>query len=192
MSISQNAFWDNATYNAALAASRCKPRTHIERRNPCVKTDEVLNRVAEKGFKLSSKTLGRYQKAGLVPGSNIVSMGRGGGKYADWPEVTPAHLFAAYRLINGHMIKPFVRQFFKVTSDGVVEARQAALDAVKTNSERVDFISCKWLDFVAEFYEGLEKVPPEVLYIRQLREKWNRDSKSWEEDMLSKYGELPW
>lgn len=189
MSDLQNAFWDNTAYNAALAAKRSKPKFHIER--GCkVKTGEVLGQVAAKGFSLSKMTLNRYQKAGLLPEPKIISLGRGGGKYADWPEETPAHLFAAYRLINGLMVKPYARRFFKVAPEGVSEARRVALNAVKEQTNDIDFISEKWLDFVSDFYQGAE-APPEVVYYRQFREKRKESMKTWEADMIAKYGSLP-
>lgn len=65
-----------------------------------MKTTELLERLKYNGCKICLKTLQRYRKSGLLPEPKIISMGRGGGKYADWPDNVVDKIIEIHQLKN--------------------------------------------------------------------------------------------
>lgn len=66
-----------------------------------LKPNEVLARLEIMGIKISGQTLLNYRKLGLIPMPRQGGHGRAKGRYAYYPEETPAFACATYQLING-------------------------------------------------------------------------------------------
>lgn len=62
--------------------------------------DEVLRALEEKGIRLSRRTLQRWTKARLVPTPMTGSLGRGRGRFTDYPPETPAEAAASWGLLH--------------------------------------------------------------------------------------------
>ncbi len=107
-------FYENVKYNSDLAKFNAKPRHRniliASRRFDGVKTEEVLEKLAEVGIKRDKRTLQRYVKDGLIPKPQKK------GKHADYPEETPNEFFASW----------IMKQARKSTEE-VARARESAL-----------------------------------------------------------------
>lgn len=84
--------------------------------------DEVLGATQALGVKLSRRTLQQWTKDGLVPEPVTGSLGRGRGRFTDYPSDAPAHAAAAWWLLSGRS------GYGRLTIPAVREWRSKALD----------------------------------------------------------------
>lgn len=84
-----------------------------------MKPDEVLETLSKAGIYRDKRTLQRYAKAGLIPKPETKAAGRGKGKIAEYPQETPAEMFASLQILNNY-------QQFSV--EDVAKLRQRAFD----------------------------------------------------------------
>lgn len=71
-----------------------------------MKTEEVLERLAELGVVITERTLQRYVKIGLIPKPERKSAGRGKGRITDYPPETPAEAYASHKILHSKDLKP--------------------------------------------------------------------------------------
>ena len=164
-------FNDNVEYNTLLSGRNAKPKIKnigriFKEVFINVTTDEVLSSLEHSGLVISLKTLQRYRKAGVIPEPKIIGRGNKAGKAADWPNETPAHTYAAYKLINGQGDD----EGFKVNPQGVAKARADALGAIGTNATNLWITSIVWLRLVCKYY-GDDAEYPEVRFLKDLDAK---------------------
>jgi len=174
-------FRENCEYNSALSAKNAKPEVYnIKRWYLRMRTEEVLDELKKHGMTISLKTLQRYQKAGLIPSPNIISQGRGKGKFADRPSRTPARAAAASAMLNGSL-KALPGAKFSVKA--VVEAKERAaewseiIDRItevavppEVHNEIISGLQCEkgtathlWLSEIVRYYtEDGKKMPDHV------------------------------
>ncbi len=103
--------------------------------------DEVLERLSPFGFKASTKSLYRYQEAGLVPKAKVL----GKGQITEYDTATPAQFYASYRLVN--------KYWWKVKLDRVPEVRKAAL---RLEEDTWDAVTLR--TFIASHYDKIDAV----------------------------------
>lgn len=84
--------------------------------------DEVLWAAESLGIKLSRRTLQQWTKAGLVPEPVTGSLGRGRGRFTDYPPDTTAHVAAAWWLLSGRA------GYGRLTIPAIHEARRKAVE----------------------------------------------------------------
>lgn len=63
--------------------------------------DELIKQLAARGVRISRRTLQQWTRAGLLPAPATGSLGRGRGRYTDYPPDAPAHALAAWWLLSG-------------------------------------------------------------------------------------------
>lgn len=63
--------------------------------------DEVINNLKKIGVEISRPTLSRYEKQELIPIPKRGGLGRGGGRWTDYPENTVEEAYAAWTMMHG-------------------------------------------------------------------------------------------
>lgn len=98
MSISQaeKLFIDNAVYNSNMAKARAKPRIYGIGRGDIMTPDEVLAALEKLDVVITRRTLLNWEKWGLIPEPKRGGLGKGKGRFANYPDDTPAEAYAAW------------------------------------------------------------------------------------------------
>lgn len=63
--------------------------------------DEVIEQLKKIGIEISRPTLTRYEKQGLIPNPKRGGLGRGGGRWTDYPDNTIEEAYASWQLMHG-------------------------------------------------------------------------------------------
>ena len=63
--------------------------------------DEVIEQLEKVGVEISRPTLTRYEKQGLIPIPDRGGLGRGGGRWTNYPRTTVYEAYAAWKLMHG-------------------------------------------------------------------------------------------
>lgn len=98
LSTAEALFWDNVSWNSALAPYRAKSKR--KGIGWYMKPDEVIKRLAELGITIDRRTLSRYVKWKLVTPPEYRSGGKGVGPIVDYPEHAVAEAAAAAELMQ--------------------------------------------------------------------------------------------
>ncbi len=130
-------FWDNVSWNSALAPSRAKPKRkgigwHM-------KPDELIKKLAELGIAIDRRTLSRYVKWKLVTAPESRSGGKG--VYADYPEHAVAEAAAAAELMQRKRWKKEAvagaRMFFAVLQANGINMDSVSEDEIQAAWEKI-------------------------------------------------------
>jgi len=73
-----------------------------------MKPNDVIEQLKELGVDISRETLRRWVNANLIPEPERGNLGRGQGRYSEYPQETVWEAFAAWHLLKEHSIKQVV------------------------------------------------------------------------------------
>lgn len=74
--------------------------------------DEVIEKLKRIGVEISRPTLTRYEKQKLIPEPKRGALGRGGGRWTDYPVETVSQAYAAWSLMHGNYGDDALGQLF--------------------------------------------------------------------------------
>lgn len=131
MSISQaeKLFLDNVAYNSRMAKIRAKPKIHgfgFSLGGRKMTPVEVIKALDRLGAEITRRTLLNWEKWGLIPEPKRGGLGKGGGRFTDYPPDTLAEAYAAWFFLSGE---------FRMKVKNLKALREAALAIEGTDKE---------------------------------------------------------
>ncbi len=109
-----------APHGVTKARTKRKRRS-ILRRCKHVRPEDVVKALDSLAVSVTERALRRWEKAGLIPVAERQNLGRGGGIVLDYPEWTPAEVYASKSLMD-----------WVGTSEKVAAIRERALKIAST------------------------------------------------------------
>ena len=74
--------------------------------------DEVIKNLDAIGVKITRPTLSRYEKQRFIPKPKRGALGRGGGRWTDYPESAVVEAYAAHSMLHGNYGDDIIRELF--------------------------------------------------------------------------------
>ena len=145
--------------------------------------DEVLAQLKLLGVKISRPTLSRYEKQRLIPVPKRGSLGRGGGRWTDYPPETVAEAFAAWALLNGKYGFSFVNEQFFDNKPPVINplticiARGYALDTLRKYTSDVYDMDQEEQEIVNQLSNDYNIHEPEEAFLNFVWQSWEIERK---------------
>lgn len=146
--------------------------------------DEIIEQLKKMGVEISRPTLSRYEKQELIPKPQRGGLGRGGGRWTDYPENTVEQAYAAWSMMHGSYGSKYInREFFdnkppKINPSTIKSIR--VWDMLKTGLKKVvedeekGIIDPVRADFMAELEKEREKTKDMPVPDREPLPEWAR------------------
>ena len=146
--------------------------------------DEVIEQLKKIGVEMSRPSLTRYEKQGLIPKPERGALGRGRGRWTNYPPETVAEAYAAWGLLHGkYGFSKFNKKFFegnppKLSPALVASIRQSVMEKREIEDDYSQVVGSLDPKDVAEIY-GNDISEEELKERAEFEEELARERESW-------------